>query len=207
MALAGAGPALAHPHIFVDASFEVTFDAEGRATGLRTLWTYDDLISLQLLTDRGMDEDFDGILTADELATLSGFDMAWEPGFAGDTYALSGAAALALSPPSDWTVCYADARLTSTHYRSFDAPVDVSVQPLVIQSYDPGYYTAYSVIDATIADRQDCTVEIMAPDREAADQILADAITEMAGGGDAEGDFPAIGSAYAEEARVTCAAP
>lgn len=207
LALATGGPALAHPHIFVDAGIEVVFDVQGRALGVRLSWRYDDLISMQLLADRGMDEDFDGVLTPEELTRLSGFDMEWQPGFEGDTYALLADAPLALSGPSEWTVAYGDARLTSTHYRSFDTPVDLAGQPLVIQSYDPSYYTAYAVIEARVSGRSDCTAEMFEPDREAADQILQDAITEMAGGGDAEGEFPAVGSAYAEEARITCGAP
>ena len=206
IALAGiwaAAPALAHPHVFIDAGLEVVFDTDNRAIGVRVTWTYDDLISLTLLSERGMDEDFDGVLTPEELTTLNGFDMGWEPGFVGDTYALLGDLALPLSGPSDWTVSYADARLTSSHYRSFEFPIDLSGQALVIQSYDPGYYTAYAVVDAKVTGA-DCLVEMFEPDREAADQILQDSLAEYSGTEGAEGEFPAVGSAYAEEARVTC---
>lgn len=199
-----AAPALAHPHIFVDAAIEVVFDTQGRAEALRIRWTYDDLISLTLLSERGMDEDFDGVLTPDELAALNGFDMNWQPGFAGDTYALAAGAPLALSGPSDWTVSYADARLTSTHLRRFDQPVDLSGGPLIVQSYDPGYYTAYTVEDGQVTGRDDCTVELFEPDRAAADARLEAALAEFAGGDGAEADFPAVGDAYAEEVRVTC---
>lgn len=201
-----ASPASAHPHIFVDAKIEVVFNEEGRAKGLRVTWTYDDLISLTLLSERSMDEDFDGVLTPEELAKLNGFDMNWQPGFVGDTYALINGNELTLSGPSDWTVSYADAKLTSSHYRSFEFAIDLADAPLIIQSYDPGYYTAYQVVEGSVSGREGCTVELFEPDQDAADQILQDALTEYAGGGDAEGDFPAVGSAYAEEARVTCVA-
>ena len=35
-------PALAHPHVFVDTGLEVIFDEQGRATGIRISWTYDE---------------------------------------------------------------------------------------------------------------------------------------------------------------------
>jgi ABC-type uncharacterized transport system substrate-binding protein len=54
-------PALAHPHVFVDASVEVVFDAQNRATGLRIGWTYDDLFSLMIVEDRGLDPDYDSV--------------------------------------------------------------------------------------------------------------------------------------------------
>ncbi len=201
-----AAPVAAHPHVFIDTGIEVIFDIEGRAEAVRITWTYDDLISLALLSERGMDEDFDGVLTPAELATLNGFDMQWEPGITGDTYALLGDKPLVLSRPSDWTVSYADARITTTHLRLLDAPVVLSV-PLVVQVYDSSYYTAYTITgDAVLTGATSCTAEAFEPDRAAADQILADSITEMAGG-DAEGDFPAVGAAYAEEVRVTCNAP
>lgn len=204
LGLMTASPALAHPHIFVDAGIEVIFNAAGQAEAVRMTWTYDDLISLTLVTERGLDADFDGALTPEEAAALNGFDMNWQPGFAGDSYALLGADPLVLSGPSDWTVGYTDGKLTSTHLRRFDAPVDLAGQELVIQSYDPGYYTAYSVKTAAVTGRDTCTAEIFEPDREAADQILQDALAEYSGTDGAETDFPAVGSAYAEEARIVC---
>ena len=203
-----AEPAAAHPHVFIDGGVEVIFNEDGRASALRITWIYDDLTSLGVLSDREMDIDFDGILTPEELAALSGFDMQWDAGFDGDTYALQAAVPLALSGPADWTVSYADAKLTSTHLRRFATPVEIAATPLVVQTYDPSYYVAYTIVSETVlTGAPACSAQTFAPDRAAADQILQAAITEMAGGGDTEGDFPAIGAAYADEVRVTCAAP
>ena len=205
--LAGlAAPALAHPHVFIDASVEVVFAADGRAEGVRISWTYDELVSLSYVTERGFDPDFDGVLTPEELTALSGFDMAWHAEFQGDTYALLADAPLALSRPTDWTAAYDGGKVSSSHYRRFDAPVDLAGKDLVIQTYDPGYYTAYVLVAGKATGRDDCNVELFEPDREAADQILQDALAEYSGTEDAETDFPAIGSAYAEEARVSCGA-
>jgi polyphosphate kinase len=203
-ALAAPLPALAHPHIFIDAALEVVFSADGRAEGVRVRWSYDEFFSLTLVAERGLDPDFDGMLTPEELVQMNGFDMGWQPEFQGDTYALLDTAPLALSRPMDWTVAYEGGKLISTHYRRFDTPVDLGAGPLLVQSYDPGYYTAYAVVDATVTGRDDCTVDIYEPDREAADQILQEALAEFAGDEAAEADFPAVGAAYAEEARVSC---
>ncbi len=205
---AGLGTAVAaHPHVFVDTGIEVIFDDQGRAEALRLTWTYDDLFSLLILEDRSMDADFDGVLTVEETAAIQGFDMAWEAGYPGDTYAVLGNAALTLSGPSDWTTTYADGRLTSTHLRRFADPVRVEDQPLVVQVYDPSFYTAYTIAsDTVVTGDADCRAQNFEPDRAAADAQLQASMTEMAGSAGLEGDFPAIGAAYAEEARITCAA-
>lgn len=206
LAAAWAAPVLAHPHIFIDTGIEVLLDDQNRATGVRISWTYDDLTSLALIADRGLDEDFDGVLTPEETAAVTGFDMNWEAGFAGDTYALLGEVPLDWSGPQEVTASYADAKLTSTHLRRFAEPVVLGDQPLVVQAYDPGYYTAYTVKTATVAGGQGCTADIFVPDPSAADEVMKAALSELSPTDDAEIQFPAVGAAFAEEARITCAA-
>lgn len=203
-------PALgaAHPHVFIDVAIEVVIDAQNRATGVRVTWVYDDYYSLTVIGERGLDMDWDGQLTADERVLLAGFDMKWDPGFPGDTYALQGDADLALSRPADWTADYVGQRVTSTHLRSFDAPVPLDGDPLVVQVYDPGYYVAYTIArDPVLTGGSGCTATAYAPDITEADAALKDALSEYSADQDLEADFPAIGKTYSEEIRVTCPAP
>jgi ABC-type uncharacterized transport system substrate-binding protein len=204
----GAGPALAHPHVWIDTKIEVILNDRNEATALRVSWTYDDLYSLYVVGDMGLDPDWDGKLTPEEEAALAGFDMQWIAGFEGDTYALSGEAPQALSGPMDWTASYADGKITSTHLRSFDVPVPVVAEPLIVQVYDPGYYVAYSIpFDPVVTGGSDCTAKIFVPDvGEAEEQLLA-ALSEYTPDVDLEAEFPAVGAQFAEEVRVTCAAP
>jgi ABC-type uncharacterized transport system substrate-binding protein len=204
----GAGPAVAHPHVWIDAGIEVVLNDRNEATGVRISWTYDDLYSLYVVGDMGLDPDWDGQLTAEEEARLAGFDMAWDPGFAGDTYALTGTTPLALSRPQDWTASYGDGKITSTHLRVFDAPVPVSGAPLTVQVYDPGYYVAYAITaDPVLSGGSGCRAEIFVPDLEAAQEELLAALSEYTPDVDLEADFPAVGAQFAEEVRVTCGAP
>ena len=198
-----AGAAQAHPHEFIDAGIELRFDAGGALTALRIVWVYDDLTSLMILSDRGLDPDGDGALTEAEAATLSGFDMDWAEGFAGDTYLLHGDVPLPLGPPQDWTARVVQGRIITTHLRQLAAPIAPGTAPLVVQVYDPGYYTAYTIATTPlIRGRNDCTAEVYGPDVAAADAALTAAIEELSG--DAEADFPAVGAAYAEEVRLIC---
>ena len=205
LVLAGAGPALAHPHVWIDTRIEVILNDRNEATGVRISWTYDDLYSLYVVGDMGLDPDWDGILTPEEVARLSGFDMNWDPDFPGDTYALLGEAPLALSRPKDWGASYADGKITTTHLRSFDAPVPVTGVPLIVQAYDPGYYVAYAIpFDPVVTGGQGCSAQVFVPDLDAAQEALLAALAEYTPDVDVELEFPAVGANFAEEVRVTC---
>ncbi len=207
MASLAAGPALAHPHVWIDTKGEVILNERNEATGVRIDWTYDELYSLYVIADRGLDPDGDEVLTEAEIAQLSGFDMAWDEGFAGDTYALLGEAPLELSRPQEFSASYAEGKVTSSHLRVFAAPVPVGEVPLVIQAYDPGYYVAYSIPqDPVLTGGAGCSARVFVPDLDEAQETLLAALSEYAPDVDLEAEFPAVGANFAEEVRVTCAA-
>lgn len=204
--VAAAGPVAAHPHMFVDVGMTFRFDGQGRATGVTIEWHYDEFFSLSYLTDEGYDPDFDGALTPEEQARLTGFDTRWQAGHAGDSYALLGEAELVLSGPGEPTARLDGGRIVTSHHRTFAEPVAVTDAPLIVQVYDPSFYTAYTIAYDPVLDGAgpDCLVQVFEPDRAAADAILQAALDELSGTADVEAEFPAIGAAYAEEARVTC---
>lgn len=202
-----AAPGLAHPHVWVDTGIEVILDAEGRAAALRIRWDYDEFYSLLIVEERGLDADHDGTATPAEKRALNGFDMKWQEGFAGDTYALSGDTPLVLSPPQDWTADYQGGRLQSTHLRRIDPPVALD-RPLTVQIYDPGFYTDYDISFAPVFTPllpEGCRAEVLAPDPATVDRQLLDALAEYGADQDVEADFPAVGAQFAEELRLTCA--
>lgn len=207
LVLSGPGAALAHPHIFIDTGLRFAFDGQGQVTAVEISWTYDSLYSLSQIIERGLDPDADGALTPAEEAALAGFDLQWDPGFAGDSYALLGAAPLTLSPPRDGRATYANGQITSTHWRDLTPPLSLGDQPLILQAYDPSYYTAYKISFAPVLEGAPagCAAVIYEPDRAAADAQLEAALAEYAGDASgAEADFPAVGAAYADEVRLTC---
>ncbi|ESW59865.1 MAG: polyphosphate kinase [Rhodobacter sp. CACIA14H1] len=195
-----AGPVAAHPHVFMETELEVIRDEAGRAVSLRVTWSYDPFFSLVLITERGLDPDADGVLTVDEEAALQGFDMNWEPGFAGDVYAFAGDAAVALSGPRNGLARYEGGRIVSSHVRDLAAPV---AGLLVVKNYDPTYYTEYTIRDVAAGG---CGVEIVAPDLTEAELALKAALAELPADMDVETGFPEVGAAFAQEVRVTCAA-
>ena len=59
-ALLVASPAIAHPHIFIDAEVAVVFDGNGAVAGLRHAWTFDTAFSAWMV--QGLDTNGDGII-------------------------------------------------------------------------------------------------------------------------------------------------
>lgn len=207
LAALAAGPAPAHPHIFIDSGLHPVFDGEGRLSAVRVVWTYDELYSLLTLEDLGLDDDYDGALTEAELARLNGFDMDWMPGYEGDLYVLANGQPVALSGPLDHATEFVDGRIVTMHTRALKTRIEVGAEPVVFQVYDPTFYTAYHVtLPTRIEGRGDCTARTFVPDLTEANRALLDALAELGADETVEDyDFPAVGAEFAEEIRLTCA--
>ena len=205
-ALALLAPAVAaHPHIFIDASHELIFDAEGRLSGVRATWSYDEMFSLLMVEDGGYDADKDGAISGAELAAMQLWDADWPEDFGGDLEVLVGGQAQALARPSDWAADWRDGRAVSVHTRALKAPV--AVKEAVIRVFDPAYYTAYTIaqVPALTAAPKGCKTETFAPDPEAVSPELAAAYAELSAEQTPEGaGLPEMGGAFAEEIRLTC---
>lgn len=204
------GPAHAHPHIFITAGATLIFDDEGRLGAVRVIWSYDSLFSLVVVEERGLDADFDGVLTPEETEQLSGFDMNWIEGYEGDSYLLnSDGSRIGLSEPLEWDAAYAEGTVVSTHLRALETRVPVGAAPVILQIYDPTYYTAYEVnLPVRVENAPEgCSAEVYVPDPAEATEELMAAMQEFAASDDAflEEDFPAVGAMFAHEIRVTCA--
>lgn len=202
--------AVAHPHVFIDAAVSLHYDAQGRLVAVDVGWLYDDLYSLLVVEDLGLDPDGDGVLTPDETARLQGFDAGWDDDFAGDLYVLpaEGAAPVALARPVDFRASYRDGRILSTHRRVLETPLD-GAAGAVVQVYDPSFYVDYTVAPrVTIRGRDDCRAVVYEPAPDAAsvayEMALAAALEETPGADPFEITTINIGAAGADEVRVSC---
>jgi ABC-type uncharacterized transport system substrate-binding protein len=64
-----ASPVLAHPHVWVTAKAEVIFAPDGRVTGVRHHWTFDEAYTAYVT--QGLDKNNDGKLAPEELQELA----------------------------------------------------------------------------------------------------------------------------------------
>lgn len=201
-----AAPLGAHPHIFIDTGLVFLVDAQKRLTHVQVTWEYDELYSLLVTEDMGVDEDYDGVLSADDLAKLTGFDMQWIDGYNGDLVGTMDGTPLILSKPTAATATLVDGKITTTHLRSVQGAPKVDGR-LTLRPYDGSYYTAYEVgLPVHVQGNDTCSVMLNEPDIAGAlamtqaevSALPEDYDMEAAGLGD-------IGARFATEVILTCA--
>lgn len=198
----GAAPLAAHPHVFIDTELVVLGNADGAIIGVEVAWTYDELTSLLVLEDMGLDRDYDGVLTEAELAQLDGFDHKWIEGYAGDLYASSQGAPLDLGPPEGRGVSVADGKITSRHFRALTTTeVAARAAPVILKAFDPTYYTAYD-LQGRVTAPEGCAVTITPADLDRAFTLVEEALYVNPPRDDDE--FPEVGEAFADTVVVAC---
>ncbi|MGC1505238.1 MAG: DUF1007 family protein [Sulfitobacter sp.] len=202
LTLLTAAPLAAHPHIFVDTGLDLQFDEAGRLSEVRVTWVYDEFYSLLITEDRGLDPDFDGVLTKAEQADLQGFDMQWTEGFNGDLVIVQDGHFLTLSAPMQATAVYENARITTTHVRQVSQD-QMAGSPIEIKPYDPTYYSAYDVtLPVRIKGNSACAKTFDVPDVQARLQEVSDQLAAMDEMSDE--NVPDVGILLATTVRVTC---
>lgn len=202
-----AAPLAAHPHIFVNTGLTFLVDDQNRLTHVQVTWEYDELYSLLVTEDMGVDSDYDGVLSPEDIKVLTGFDMQWVEGFNGDLVGAMEGTPLGLSGPSAPTATLRDGKIITTHLRAVEGAPKI-IGPLNFLPYDGTYYTAYEVeLPVMVQGGKGCGVSINAPDIEGAlamtkaelGALPLDFDMEAAGLGD-------IGRRFATDVQITCAA-
>ncbi len=198
-------PALAHPHVFIDTGLTLVMDTDGKLTGIRVTWAYDELYSLLVMEEYGVDDDYDGVLRPDEIETLNGFDMNWVPGFDGDSYLQSDGRPIALSGPLDPSTTVEDGRVVTTHTRRLETPLEITA-PVSVKAYDPTFYTAYSVSrGVSVEGAAGCSATVVPANLDQAYTMLEELLYGPRSAEFDEENFPEVGEAFADEVRLTCA--
>ncbi len=133
-----AGPAAAHPHVFIENKVAFVFDA-GKVTALRLTWVFDDVFSDSLL----MQFDADGDGTFDELESkavgegvLPNLKM-----FHYFTYVFVDGKQLDPIDPAEFVASVDDKRIVTFQMKvPLPQPVDPRTAALAAEIYDSEYY-------------------------------------------------------------------
>ena len=136
-----AQPAVAHPHIMIDAKAVVRFDDQGRIAGLRQSWTFDTAFSVWMV--QGLDTDGDGTVSPAEMQGLADENMVGLGDFHFYTYAGDD---MAFTAVGDQGMVYENNRVTLSY--SIDAvEPQAPGERFELGIYDPEYYVAITVND------------------------------------------------------------
>ncbi|WP_282603739.1 DUF1007 family protein [Paracoccus sp. PARArs4] len=168
--------AAAHPHVFIDASLALEY-RDGKLAQIAVEWSYDELYSLLIIEDMGLDPDGDGVLTEEENGAIQGFDGDWEEGFDGRLFLQANGAPVALEDPRDFTATYQDGRLVSRHVRPVTGDAGVS-DDVKIEVYDPEYYVQFSITEDAAVTGADCATRLLPGDPYAAADAYARAVAD-----------------------------
>jgi len=133
-------PALAHPHIFIDAKAAIVFDDAGDVVAVKHTWTFDEAFSAWSI--QGLDTNNDGVTSEAELQPLADENM---KGLKAYNYYTSmgepGQADLSFHSLPNPRLDYADQRTTLHFTIGLDKPYRVQ-KVLEIGIDDPEYYVA-----------------------------------------------------------------
>ena len=140
VSLAFALPAQAHPHVWVKATSELVYAADGSVTGIRQHWAFDDMFTAFAL--QGLESKEKGKYTRAELAPLAKTNVDSLKEYAYFTYATAdGKKAPFADPLPDYWLDYKDSILTLNFTLPFKQPV--KAKDLKVEIYDPTYFIAF----------------------------------------------------------------
>ncbi len=138
--LIAAGPAAAHPHVWVAARATVLFDAQGRITGLRHVWSFDEMYSAFATQGLGKDgkpptrEDLQP-LAKTNVESLAEFDYF--------TFGREAGKKVAFQEPSDYWLDADDKKIVSLHFTLLLKEPLPAKKVFSFQVYDPTYFVAF----------------------------------------------------------------
>jgi ABC-type uncharacterized transport system substrate-binding protein len=138
--LAGMTSARAHPHVWVTMRSDLIYAPDGRITGIRNHWTFDEGFST--FATQGLETDGKGGFTARALAPLGQVNIESLKEFDYFTYAKAdGRKASMRAPLPDYQLTYTNPNLTLNFTLPFKTPVKAKM--LRIEIYDPTIFVDF----------------------------------------------------------------
>jgi ABC-type uncharacterized transport system substrate-binding protein len=134
-----AGVARAHPHVYVTMKSEILYDAEGRMTGIRHHWTFDDMFSAY--ATQGLESKKKGEFTREELQPLAEVNVTSLKEYDFFTQGQMDGKKAEFEQPVDYFLDLTDQLLTLHFTLPLKTPQPVKSVDLEI--YDPAYFVAF----------------------------------------------------------------
>ncbi|WP_196260884.1 DUF1007 family protein [Pelagibacterium limicola] len=157
-------PAVAHPHVWIDARGEVIFE-DGALTAMRHSWMFDPYFSAWAI--QGLDADGDGVLTPEELQPLAEENIVGLDFYNYYTFAGSWDDPLAIARADNPSMAFDGDRLTLNFTVRFAQPRPIG-RTIDIEVGDPEYYAAFTFPGADAvtlrAAPADCYAEAHGPE-------------------------------------------
>ncbi|QOZ07027.1 DUF1007 family protein [Bradyrhizobium sp. CCBAU 51765] len=136
-----AGAAQAHPHVWITATSELLYAADGSITGVRHAWTFDDMFSAYAV--QGLESKTKGTYTREELTPLAQTNVESLKEYAYFTFARADGKKERFQEPVDYFLDYKDTVLTL----HFTLPLKNPVKPrqLVLEVFDRSFFIDFQM--------------------------------------------------------------
>lgn len=195
-----AGPAAAHPHVWIDVRSTLIFDEEGRIEAVRQRWTFDDLYTLFVVEGLAKDHGEVSRAALDDLARQNVTNLAEYSWF---TFIEVAGVPPRYGPAKDYANVIEGERLMLSFTLPLAEPVDPLMQHFVLRVYDPTYYISLLHDDAsaiTLEGNADpaCRAELREADPDMETLSLAAALDRNQTAGDG------LGVLFAQTVTVRC---
>ncbi len=135
-----AAAAMAHPHVSVKVRTEIMFDQQGKVSGVRHAWTFDEVYSAfaaQGIARKGK------LLTAEELAPVASQNMTDLVEYRFFTFAKAAGSQLSFAEPVDYSAVENPDNTITLHFTlPLTSPASAG-KALTLQVYDPTYFVDF----------------------------------------------------------------
>lgn len=197
-------PAMAHPHVFVDARIGFVIDDDGMLAAIRVAWRFDPFHTLYILSFDGITPTAGGGLSAAAQADLARSYTDWQRGFDGFTKLSLGGEARALDAPTGAAARLRDGQLEISFTRALSEPAALAEATAEIAVYDASYYHAVSVAEPPeiLASTTGChaTLVPFAPDAQTASTQSALSALER----EETPSIADVGALFADRITLSC---
>jgi ABC-type uncharacterized transport system substrate-binding protein len=135
------GAAQAHPHVWITATSELLYAADGTITGVRHAWTFDDMFSAYAV--QGIESKTKGAYTREELGPLAQTNVESLKEYAYFTFARADGKKERFQEPVDYFLDYKDTVLTL----HFTLPLKNPVKPrqLMLEVFDRSFFIDFQM--------------------------------------------------------------
>jgi ABC-type uncharacterized transport system substrate-binding protein len=192
----GATAAQAHPHVWITASSELIYAADGSITGVRHAWTFDDMFSTYAL--QGIETKTKGVYSREELAPLAKDNVENLKEFGFFTFAKADGKKEKFQEPVDYFLEFKDSALTL----HFTLPLKAPVKPkqLALDVFDPAFFIDFKFADGDpvklVGAPAACQLKVQRPGEADVKKLTEEMV--------ASGDNTNYGAIYANKILVSC---
>ncbi|RFC65412.1 DUF1007 family protein [Fulvimarina endophytica] len=208
LGLSIAGPALAHPHVFIESHVELVGDETGHLKAIRNVWRMDELFSSSVVVD--FDNNANGTLDPAELDAIGETIKTSIAEWGYYTFAELGGRDAKLSDPDRIHTLFEDGQLILFFEMPVAEDVDLRTQPVKVSNFDESFFVAFDFagVDSfqLVGLPGGCRKALNVPDEDDAAQKWMDQIATLGPDEEVGAEGAAFADVMATRLELTCAA-